>query len=80
MELAPVPKPLLECSLLRTRAWPPDFSHAVAGWRAIFHRFLWKNQPGAFFRGSFDLAVTRFSGRKALPRLTGWQFLLWSPL
>ena len=31
-------------------------------------RFLGKNSPVHFFWGSFDLAVTRFSGRRAPPR------------
>ena len=31
-------------------------------------RFIGKNSPVHFFWGSFDLAVTRFSGRKAPPR------------
>ncbi|MGA8740265.1 MAG: DUF5996 family protein [Terracidiphilus sp.] len=39
---------------------------------AVFHRFrsrfIGKNSPVHFFWGSFDLAVTRFSGRKAPPR------------
>jgi hypothetical protein len=39
---------------------------------AVFHkfraRFLGKNSPVQFFWGSFDLAVTRFSGRRAPER------------
>jgi len=31
-------------------------------------RLCWKGQPGHFFWGSFDLAVTRFSGRPAPER------------
>jgi hypothetical protein len=31
-------------------------------------RFIGKNSPVHFFWGSFDLAVTRFSGRRAPPR------------
>ena len=35
------------------------------------HRFLGKSSPVHFFWGSFDLAVTRFSGRRAPPHPGG---------
>ena len=45
---------------------------ALAHVNTLFHRFstnfLGKISPVHFFWGSFDLAVTRFSGRKAPPR------------
>jgi len=54
---------------------PYDPAQAQAFWRAlvqvdrVFHRFrtsfLGKVSPVHFFWGSFDLAVTRFSGRRA---------------
>jgi uncharacterized protein DUF5996 len=57
-----------------------DAAAANAFWRALVQadrvfnifraRFLGKVSPVHFFWGSFDLAVTRFSGRAA-PRLTG---------
>jgi hypothetical protein len=55
------------------RSYEPD--HAVAFWRATAQahrvmtafraRFLGKASPVHFFWGGFDLAVTRFSGRRA---------------
>ena len=55
-----------------------DAEKAEAFWRillsvdAVFHefrsRFIGKVSPVHFFWGSFDLAVTRFSGRRAPPR------------
>jgi hypothetical protein len=58
------------------RAYDPDAAHRF--WRilvscdAVFKqfraRFLGKNSPVQFFWGSFDLAVTRFSGRRAPER------------
>jgi Family of unknown function (DUF5996) len=67
-------------------AYDPEFAHRL--WRAlaqtnrVFHdfraRFLGKTSPVHFFWGSFDLAVTRFSGRRAplhpggIPFLPDW--------
>jgi len=58
-----------------TRARPYDPDVAQAFWRALVQvdrvfgrfrtRFLGKCSPVHFFWGSFDLAVTRFSGRRA---------------
>lgn len=58
------------------RAYDPRWAHAF--WRAldsmrpVFEefraRFLGKSSPVHFFWGSFDLACTRFSGRRAPPR------------
>src|SRR6202522_2792351 len=55
-----------------------DAKYAHRFWRILSHsdrlfkvfssHFLGKISPGHFFRGSFDLAVTRFSGRPAPPR------------
>jgi hypothetical protein len=57
-----------------------DAAAANAFWRQLVHvdrvfnifraRYLGKTSPSHFFWGSFDLAVTRFSGRTA-PPLTG---------
>ncbi|MFL5066795.1 MAG: DUF5996 family protein [Xanthobacteraceae bacterium] len=57
-----------------------DAGYAQRFWRALLHadrvfnifrgRFIGKASPVHFFWGSFDLAVTRFSGRTA-PPLTG---------
>jgi Family of unknown function (DUF5996) len=58
-------------------AYDPDYAHRF--WRSLVHadrvctrfrsQFIGKASPVHFFWGSFDLAVTRFSGRKA-PTLT----------
>ena len=55
-----------------------DAAHAHAWWRILLQadtifkefrsRFIGKNSPVHFFWGSFDLAVTRFSGRRAPER------------
>ncbi len=57
-------------------SYDPDAAHRF--WRVLMHadkifqefssRFLGKVSPVHFFWGSFDLAVTRFSGRPAPPR------------
>ncbi len=66
-----------------------DAKAANAFWRQLVHvdrvfnifraRFLGKTSPSHFFWGSFDLAVTRFSGRAApplksntTPNVAGW--------
>jgi hypothetical protein len=65
-----------------------DADQANRFWRALSHadrifkqfraRFIGKNSPVHFFWGSFDLAVTRFSGRRApehkggVPNLPDW--------
>jgi len=56
-------------------AYDPDYANRF--WRVLIHgdrrfkefrgRFLGKASPVHFFWGSFDLAVTRFSGRTAPP-------------
>ncbi len=58
------------------RSYDPDYAHRF--WQALVHaetvfrrfgtKFLGKVSPVHFFWGSFDLAVTRFSGRTAPPR------------
>lgn len=58
-----------------------DGDHARALWKALVHSsrvltefragFLGKSSPVHFFWGSFDLAVTRFSGRTAPPHPGG---------
>ncbi|GAA4041270.1 DUF5996 family protein [Parerythrobacter jejuensis] len=58
---------------MRDRSWDPDvIRRAHAAFRsvdAVFTRFraayLGKSSPSHLFWGSFDLAVTRFSGRRA---------------
>jgi hypothetical protein len=57
-------------------SYDAEYAHRV--WRALVHvddlfqrfssRFVGKISPVHFFWGSFDLAVTRFSGRPAPPR------------
>ena len=57
-------------------AYDPEYAHRF--WRILAHaeelfqrfssRFVGKISPVHFFWGSFDLAVTRFSGRPAPPR------------
>jgi hypothetical protein len=57
-------------------AYDPEFAHRF--WRVLVRcdrifqqfssRFVGKISPVHFFWGSFDLAVTRFSGRRAPPR------------
>jgi len=64
-----------------TRVRPYDPQAARAFWRALVQidrvfsrfrtRFLGKCSPVHFFWGSFDLAVTRFSGRRAPPHPGG---------
>jgi hypothetical protein len=59
------------------KSYDPEYAHRF--WRVLVHaekvfrrfgtRFLGKVSPVHFFWGSFDLAVTRFSGRLAPPRL-----------
>lgn len=58
-----------------------DPDHAAALWRALVHshrvftafraRYIGKVSPIHFFWGSFDLALTRFSGRSAPPHPGG---------
>lgn len=65
-----------------------DAEYANRFWRALVQadrvfkqfraRFIGKSSPGHFFWGSFDMAVTRFSGRRApehpggVPHLPDW--------
>ena len=50
-------------------AWANAFWRALASMRPVFEefraRFVGKSSPVHFFWGSFDLALTRFSGRRA---------------
>jgi hypothetical protein len=70
----PDPIPFAEDELYR--AYDADAAHRfwriVASCDSVFKqfraRFLGKNSPVHFFWGSFDLAVTRFSGRRAPER------------
>ena len=66
---APVPFPLDEAHASYDRASVHGFWRALAQVDRVFRlfrtRFLGKCSPVHFFWGSFDLAVTRFSGRKA---------------
>jgi hypothetical protein len=71
-----VPDPIPFAEDTKHASYDADAAHRV--WRVLahadqlFHRFgtgfLGKISPVHFFWGSFDLAVTRFSGRKAPPR------------
>jgi hypothetical protein len=71
-----IPDPIRFDQDRQHRSYDPDA--AAKFWRillsshAIFEqfraRFIGKSSPVHFFWGSFDLAVTRFSGRKAPPR------------
>jgi hypothetical protein len=71
-----VPNPI-RCDIDQTHASydadrVADFFHVLAQMDRLFKifrgRFIGKCSPVHFFWGSFDLAVTRFSGRKAPPR------------
>lgn len=61
-------------------AYDPEAAHRfflalVGAWRAMSRfrsRFVGKQSPAQFFWGSFDLAVTRFSGRTAPPHPGGF--------
>ena len=80
----PDPKPFHEDIFLR--AYEPqaarDFWRALVQANRVFERFrtrfIGKSSPVHFFWGSFDLAVTRFSGRRAplhpggVPHLADW--------
>jgi hypothetical protein len=80
VEINPVPVEIpnpIPFSEDRTHAsYDPDYAHRF--WRALSQadrlfklfskNFLGKISPVHFFWGSFDLAVTRFSGRSAPPR------------
>jgi len=71
-----VPDPIPFAEDTKHASYDADAAHRF--WRVLahadqlFHRFgtgfLGKISPVHFFWGSFDLAVTRFSGRKAPPR------------
>jgi hypothetical protein len=71
-----MPNPIPFAEDTQHASYDPDAVHRF--WRVlartdqVFHRFgtgfLGKISPVHFFWGSFDLAVTRFSGRKAPPR------------
>lgn len=64
----------------RKRAWDPDviarahgaFSRADAAFSRFRAAYLGKSSPSHLFWGSFDLAVTRFSGRRAPPHPGGF--------
>src|SRR6478609_5190208 len=70
----PDPAPFHEDNTMR--AYAADAARRF--WRALVEaervlqrfrtRFIGKSSPVHFFWGSFDLAVTRFSGRRVLPR------------
>ncbi|HTZ60837.1 MAG TPA: DUF5996 family protein [Acidobacteriaceae bacterium] len=71
-----VPHPIPFAEDREHASYDPDAAHRF--WRVLMHadrvfqqfssRFLGKVSPVHFFWGSFDLAVTRFSGRRAPPR------------
>jgi Family of unknown function (DUF5996) len=72
-----VPHPIPFAEDTEHASYDPDAAHRF--WRVLMHtdrvfqqfssRFLGKVSPVHFFWGSFDLAVTRFSGRPAPPRV-----------
>jgi Family of unknown function (DUF5996) len=71
-----VPRPIPFVEDNQHASYDPQAAHRF--WRVLMHadrvfqqfssRFLGKVSPVHFFWGSFDLAVTRFSGRPAPPR------------
>jgi len=71
-----VPNPLAFATDTQHASYDPEYAHRF--WRililcdTIFKEFragfIGKDSPVHFFWGSFDLAVTRFSGRRAPPR------------
>jgi hypothetical protein len=73
-----VPDPIAFAEDTTHRSYDPDFANRF--WRILVQtdrimkefraRFVGKSSPAHFFWGSFDLAVTRFSGRPA-PRHPG---------
>jgi hypothetical protein len=80
LEIHPVPvevaKPIPFAEDTEHHSYDPDAAHRF--WRVLMHAdrvlqkfssgFVGKISPVHFFWGSFDLAVTRFSGRPAPPR------------
>ena len=79
----PIPNEMTDPTPFDEDTAPRAYDPAVARdfWRALVEidrvfnrfrsRFLGKNSPVHFFWGSFDLAVTRFSGRRAPPHPGG---------
>ena len=71
-----IPNPIPFANDVEHKSYDPDAAHrfwlALISADRILHefqgRFLGKTSPVHFFWGSFDLAVTRFSGRPAPPR------------
>ena len=69
-----IPKPIRfdqDGSILPTTPRPPqsaDTAFCKCRLQQFRSRFIGKSSPVHFFWGSFDLAVTRFSGRRAPPR------------
>ena len=71
-----VPDPIPFAEDFKHASYEPE--HAARAWRVLVQaarvleqfraRFVGKCSPVHFFWGSFDLAVTRFSGRRAPPR------------
>jgi hypothetical protein len=71
-----IPNPIRFDQDEQHRSYDPEFVHRF--WRILVQvhrvfatrrgRFIGKSSPVHFFWGSFDLAVTRFSGRPAPPR------------
>ncbi|MFB0610956.1 DUF5996 family protein [Aurantiacibacter poecillastricola] len=78
-----VPDPVLFYLDTKPREWDVDTAtrlhEAFARADRVFTRFrsiyLGKSSPSHFFWGSFDLAVTRFSGRRAPPHPGGFPTL-----
>jgi hypothetical protein len=77
LEIHPVPSEIPDATPFPEDDEPGEYvsDHAVAFWQALVHAqrvmlafrasFVGKASPVHFFWGSFDLAVTRFSGRPA---------------
>src|SRR4029078_2888375 len=71
-----IPAPIPFAEDTGHHSYDPEFAHRV--WRILVQvervftdarcRFVGKCSPAHFFWGSFDLAVTRFSGKPAPPR------------
>jgi hypothetical protein len=79
-----VPDPVPFAEDTRHASYNPEYAQRF--WRILVQadrvleefraRFIGKSSPVHFFWGSFDLAVTRFSGRTAPPHPSGIPFLI----
>jgi hypothetical protein len=79
-----IPDPIPFADDTQHAAYDPDYAQRF--WRVLLQvdrvlkqfrgRFVGKSSPVHFFWGSFDLTVTRFSGRPAPPHPSGTPFMI----